>query len=204
MNIFVQVANNIVVARIMSEESIQQIRNRLGDESIFNVTANTVQPYVGWVYENGSYNMPDALTLDDIKASKLDEINSKAAILYNLGFYSNATGTRLWYDSDKDSQDLINRQQLLALNNPTVYKETVFAPGYGAGVTPIRARSDIRATQADKSIQLLDAKKMIILGNDLLATIYEIKTTNWMLQEAVVNAATVDEVNAIEWPRLYA
>ncbi len=203
MSVFVQIANNTVVARIVSEEMLQHIRLRLQDDNVFDVTAVHPQPYVGWEFDGEQYVQPDAVTIEEVKIAKVAEINQKAEIMYNLGFYSTASGTKMWYDSDPESQALIHRQYNLALNQPEIYKSTVFAKGYIPGVTPIRARETMRTPKTEKTVQMLNTHQMITLGNDLMSVLYTIKTINWDLQNAVNDANTIEEVMTVEWPRQY-
>lgn len=140
------------------------------------------------------------LTIGDLRQAKLNELNKAAANAYVSGFASSASGKLLWYDSDVDTQSVINRQYLIALNNPAAYGSMSFFAGVPTGVTPVRARHRPTDPDSAKTIQLFNADQMVQLGNDLAAAWAGVKATLWNLQSKVYAAMTVDEVNAVSWP----
>ncbi len=139
-------------------------------------------------------------SIDQLREAKLAELNKAAANAYVDGFYSSASGTKLWYDSDVDTQNVLNRQYLIALSTPSVYSSTVFFAGLPAGVTPVRARPSPSDPDSAKAIQLIDAAQMIRLGTDLAAAWAGVKGTLWGLQAKVYAANTVEVLEAINWP----
>lgn len=143
---------------------------------------------------------PPAPSLADAQNRKLSELSSAAATAYVGGFYSSASGTRLWYDSDADTQNVLNRQFLIALTAPDVYSSTVFFAGLPAGVTPVRARPNAADPDSAKTVQLIDAAQMVKLGTDLAAAWAGVKGTLWGLQAKVYAATTAEVLAAINWP----
>lgn len=139
-------------------------------------------------------------TIDRLRQTKLTELNKAAANAYVSGFASSAAGSELWYDSDVDTQNVINRQFLIALSSPAVYSATQFFAGAPVGVTPVRARPSQNDPDSAKTIHLLDASQMVQLGNDLAAAWAKVKATLWGLQTKVYAAMTQEEIDAISWP----
>lgn len=139
-------------------------------------------------------------SLDQLRQAKLAELNKAAANAYVDGFYSSASGTKLWYDSDVDTQNVLNRQYLIALSTPEVYSTTVFFAGLPAGVTPVRARPHATNPDSAKNIQLINAAQMVQLGTDLAAAWAAVKATLWSLQAKVYATTTADALTAINWP----
>ncbi len=139
-------------------------------------------------------------TFQQLQAAKIAALNSAAAAAYVAGFYSSASGTKLWYDSDVDTQNVLNRQYLIALSNPDVYSSTVFFTGVPVGVTPVRARQHATDPDSAKTVQLINAAQMVQLGADLAAAWAGVKGTLWGLQAKVYAAATADALAAINWP----
>ncbi len=123
-----------------------------------------------------------------------------AANVYVGGFYSSASGTQFWYDSDVDTQNVLNRQFLIALSAPDVYSSTVFFAGLPAGVTPVRARPYATDPDSAKTVQLINAAQMVKLGTDLAAAWAGVKATLWGLQAKVYVATTAEALAAISWP----
>lgn len=139
-------------------------------------------------------------TFDQMVSAKLAELKGAAANAYISGFFSSATGTPLWYDSDQDTQNVLNRQYLIALSTPDVYSSTVFFAGLPAGVTPVRARPHAADPDSAKTVQLIDAAQMVQLGTDLAAAWAGVKGTLWGLQAKVYAATTADALTSINWP----
>lgn len=147
------------------------------------------------------YTAPrDEPSIDQLREAKLADLNKAAAATYVAGFYSSASGIKLWYDSDVDTQNVLNRQFLIALSIPDVYSSTVFFAGLPAGVTPVRARPHATDPDSAKTVQLINAGQMVKLGTDLAAAWAGVKATLWGLQAKVYAATTADVLAAINWP----
>lgn len=143
---------------------------------------------------------PPPPTFQELQNAKLAELNKAAVSAYVGGFYSSASGTKLWYDSDVDTQNVLNRQFLIALSTPEVYSSTVFFAGLPAGLTPVRARPHAADPDSAKTVQLISAVQMVQLGTDLAAAWAGVKGTLWGLQAKVYAATTADALAAINWP----
>lgn len=140
------------------------------------------------------------LTLEQAIAAKLDELKQAAAAAYVGGFSSSASGKPLWYDSDQDTQNVINRQFLIALSSPETYSTTQYFAGVPAGVTPVRAKAGKDAPDISKTIHLFTAAQMVQLGNDLAASWAGVKATHWGLQAQVNQCTNAAMVSLISWP----
>jgi len=155
------------------------------------------QQYLTWVAIG---NTPDpAQTVAQAQTARLSMFDAAAAAAYTAGFESAASGAPLWYDSDSDTQAVINRQYLIALSSPTIYSATTFFNGAPAGVTPMRARPTATSPDSAKTVQYLNAAQMVQLGNDLAATWESVKLQLWTLQAQVNAATTTAAVEAITW-----
>ena len=128
------------------------------------------------------------ITLAEAQSTALQSVDTEAAAAYVGGFKSLATGTALYYDSDRDTQDEIRSASVLAACNPTQFA-TSFADGF-----PIRGRA---TKDAEKQKCFLTAAQTIELGNDWTARMKEIKSQVWSLQSkinACTTAAAVQEI----------
>jgi hypothetical protein len=139
-------------------------------------------------------------TLDQFKNIKLAELNDAAARAYVKGFYSSASGTASWYDSDKETQDVITRQYLIALSSPETYASTQFFQGAPRGTTPVRARPKDNDPESAKTIQFLDAAQILKLGNDMAGAWASVKAVLWSLQARAYAATTAADLAVINWP----
>ena len=185
-----------------TEETLDELKKRFTSDVVFvEITPLNPQPCEGWDYDGKAFSDPNMISIDLCKANKLQELNEAANRAYVSGFSSAASGTSLWYDSDIDTQNVINRQFLIALSNPAVYSTTQFFVGVPVGVTPVRARPQQTDPDSEKTIQLLNASQMIQLGNDLAVAWASIKSTLWGLQAKVYAAARQKEIDTISWSR---
>lgn len=157
------------------------------------------EPQTGWSYDGIVFVAPTITTLVQAQTAQLAVLNAAAANAYVAGFQSSASGALLWYDSDVDTQTVINRQYQIALSNPTVYAATTFFAGATVGTTPIRAKTSQKAADSTKTVQYLTASQMVQLGNDLATAWSTIKAHLWAQQAAVNTATTVTAVEAIVW-----
>jgi len=157
------------------------------------------QVYLTWVAAGNTPTPVPETTLQQAQTNQLNKFSMAAANAYIAGFTSTATGTALWYDSDADTQTVINRQYLIALSNPTVYSATTFFAGAPVGTTPVRAKANQTAADSAKTVQYLNAVQMVQLGNDLASAWSAVKAHLWAQQAAVNLATTVEAVLAITW-----
>ena len=128
------------------------------------------------------------ITLAEAQSTALQSVDTAAAAAYVGGFQSSATGTTLYYDSDRDTQDEIRSASVLAACNPEQFAAS-FSEGF-----PIRGRS---SKDAEKQKCFLTAAQTITLGNDWTARMKEIKSQVWSLQSkinACTTAAAVQEI----------
>ncbi|EIW19900.1 MULTISPECIES: hypothetical protein [Pelosinus] len=138
-------------------------------------------------------------TIQELQVAKLAELDQAAATAYEAGFYSAATGTELCYDSDVETQKLLNGMYARTLESDWGTK--VRYPGAApAGKAPIRARPTKEAAVTEKEVQLLDAGELKTLIDDLDSYLYSVKLVLWQKQAALKAATTVAEVTAITWP----
>jgi len=141
----------------------------------------------------------EAEVLEEAKRQQLTLMSKAASITYIGGFKSSATGESLWYDSDTDTQTIINRQYQIALGSPEIYSATLFFLGAPVGVTPIRAKVNQSDLDSTKTIEYFNADEMIILGNDLALLWSTTKTKLWGLQAQINAATTVEAVQLLVW-----
>lgn len=202
MNTYAQILCGKAHWIFQSTETIDQLKKRFSSDCVFaDITNLTPQPQEGWFFDGSAFSPDDpAWSLADAQVAKLAGLNAAAAAAYVAGFYSSASGTQLWYDSDTDTQNVINRQYLIALSAPGDYSATQFFPGVPVGVTPVRARLHPTDPDSAKTIQLLNAAQMVQLGNDLAAAWAAVKGTLWSLQAKVYVAMTKADLDAITWP----
>lgn len=198
---YAQILNNKAHWIFEVNETLEELCQRFAPNITFvDITAN---PNIkeGWDYDGVQFTDPAIVTdLEEAKRLKLAEFDSAAAKAYVAGFQSSAAGAPMWYDSDPDTQNVINRQYLIALSSPTVYSSTQFFAGVPAGVTPVRAKRYRFDPDKTKAIQLLNAAQMVQLGGDLAVAWATVKATLWSLQGRVNQSASVDEVMGISWP----
>lgn len=137
-------------------------------------------------------------TLEEVKAAKLTELDQAAATAYVSGFYSAASGTRLYYDSDPETQTLLTN--IYSRTKEADWETKIRYPGIApAGQAAIRARINSDAPDTAKTVQLLDARQVKMLIDDLDTAFFRIKSTLWRLQTQVAEANTVEEVESIVW-----
>lgn len=169
------------------------------------------QDYILFFNDNGKYRFVKdgdsvylkeyvyMFTLEEAQESKLEELSSAAAAAYIEGFISSATGESLWYDSDSNSQMVINRLFALAVGNSSLFEKTSFMQGIPIGRVPVRTRANKDDEDSTKTVQLLSYDQVITLGNDMAADYANKKGKLWSLQNKVYASATVGEVNMISW-----
>ena len=169
------------------------------------------QDYILFFNDNGKYRFVKngdsvylkeyvyMLTLEEAQESKLEELSSAAAAAYTEGFISSATGKPLWYDSDPNSQMVINRLFALAVGNSSLFEKTSFMQGIPIGRVPVRTRANKDDEDSTKTVQLLSYDQVITLGNDMAADYANKKGKLWSLQNKVYASTTVGEVNMISW-----
>ena len=141
-------------------------------------------------------------TLNEKKAGKLAALDRAAAQAYVSGFYSEATGTKLYYDSDTETQRLI--AGLYAATKEPDWETKMRYPGVApAGKAPIRARVQAEDLKSSKTVQLLDATQLKALVEDLDAHLFKVKSTLWQKQTEVETAyqtGNIDEIQKVTWP----
>lgn len=174
-------------------------------ENYIEGSAGSMPPWSGWrnpeLWEGEGWrdDLPDnwvppepikAIAL--LKAEKLQLIDTWAAAAITGGFQSAATGKMHTYDSDGNDQFNLHAMYSATL---TTDFETA-APYYG--VIPIRA---IPQGETEKVILQHNKEQMNRLFKDLAFHIGACKQKLWQLQQAVVIAETLEELDTIEWPK---
>jgi len=202
MNRFAQILYDKAHWVFQSDETIDELRARFSPDCLFvDITAISPQPQEGWAYDGTNFTAPALYaSLVDAQSAVLESLSIAAANAYVAGFTSSASGTAMWYDSDQDTQNVINRQFLIALSAPAIYSATQFFAGIPVGTTPVRAKASKTALDSTKSVNLLNAAQMVTLGNDLATGWAGVKAILWTLQAQVNAATTIAQVLAIAWP----
>lgn len=132
-------------------------------------------------------------TIDDVYKSKLEELDEACAKQYVSGFYSNASGTNLYYDSDEETQTLLSN--ILNRSKEDDWATLVRYPGVApAGYAPVRARPNETSTNDEKVVNLLDASQLKKLLDDMDLAFWNTKSKLWSKQ---LEAKTFYENNDI-------
>lgn len=122
------------------------------------------------------------IPLENLKATKLAQIDTWTASKITGGFISN--GVR--YDSDMDTQTTM---QGIALNVNTER----FTKDYPNGI-PVRGYDE---DSTEKTIHYLTAEEVLMFCADLSEHIGRCKLDGWTMQQAVLEATTKEELEAI-------
>ena len=120
------------------------------------------------------------------KKAKLAEVDVWTANKITGGFDSKATGAKVRYDSDKDTQLTM---QGIALNVNTA----LFAEKYPTGC-PVRGYAE---GASEKSIFMLTPEQVMLWCADLSMHIGNCKQAGWMKQAEVAAATTKEQLEAI-------
>lgn len=121
-------------------------------------------------------------TFEEEQARMLEKVNAWTANKITGGFISN--GVR--YDSDMDTQTTM---QGIALNVNTER----FAKDYPNGI-PVRGYDE---GSTEKTIHYLTAEEVLMFCADLSEHIGKCKLDGWTMQQAVLEATTKEELDAI-------
>jgi hypothetical protein len=140
-------------------------------------------------------------TLNEEAAMKLAELDHDAAKAYIAGFYSEASGQRLYYDSDIDTQKKLDG--IIQRTTLPDWETKVRYPGAApAGKAPIRAKPQASDPDSLKEIQLLDAAQLKKLVDDLDSHLFAVNATIWQKQGEVktaYDAGDIAGVKAVSW-----
>lgn len=150
-----------------------------------------------WCNENGNATIEDkgeyyevvaipAPSLDELKTAKLKEVDSWTASKITNGFTSTCSGETAKYDSDLDTQITM---QGIALNVNTERFSTDYPHG-----CPVRGYLE---GETEKTVQYLNAKGVLKFCADLSEHIGKCKLDGWTMQNAVNEATTKEELDAI-------
>lgn len=129
--------------------------------------------------------------LKELKANKLQQVDTWTATAITSGFTSAATGATATYDSTEADQ-----QNIMLMLQAAQTADFATHPVY-KGQIPIRA---VPAGQTSKVVLQHSAAQMQQLVIDMALHIGTCKQKGWLLQEAVAAAETVEEIDAIKWP----
>lgn len=161
----------------------------VSSDNFSKLIGNGDRPYSiamdGTLYETPPYVPP----IDELRARKLEEIDSwtKAAIVG--GFTSSAGDELATFDSDETDQQ--NIQIMLAASKSADFETSEYQ-----GIIPIRG---IPNGEVAKKIYYLNAAAMQQLSDDLARHIGSCKLRGWALQEATAVAQSKEELDAIVW-----
>lgn len=125
-------------------------------------------------------------TFEELKAQKLELVDSWTADKITGGFISQCTGNPVRYDSDKDTQLTM---QGIALNVSTER----FANEYPLGC-PVRGYKE---GETEKTIQYLNAAQVYTWCADLSSHIGACKQQGWIKQAQVEAALSKEDLDAI-------
>lgn len=160
------------------------------DEYVIKNISSSATPTDFSLDENGDVVFPkddEAVVLAFQKKLKLNEINDWTARKITDGFVSEASGEKVTYDSDLETQITM---QGIALNVNTEQ----FAKKYSIGC-PVRGYKD---GEKEKTIQYLSASQVLQWLADLSIHIGDCKQAGWKKQAEVESCKTVFELNNIE------
>jgi hypothetical protein len=160
------------------------------DEYVIKNISSSATPTDFSLDENGDVVFPkddEAVVLAFQKKLKLKEINDWTARKITDGFVSEASGEKVTYDSDLETQITM---QGIALNVNTEQ----FAKKYSIGC-PVRGYKD---GEKEKTIQYLSASQVLQWLADLSIHIGDCKQAGWKKQAEVESCKTVFELNNIE------
>lgn len=182
--------NNKGTSMSTSKESLVQFMNgSISPYSIVEVNG-FYSPSDLSLSENGEVIFPEIdqeLLLKSAKNQKLKEVNEKTAEKITGGFTSEASGEKVIYDSDTDTQITM---QGIALNVNTEQ----FTQKYPTGC-PVRGYKE---GEQVKTIQYLSAKQVLQWLADLSIHIGDCKQWGWLKQYEVEQATTIEELEDIE------
>lgn len=173
-------------------------------EGFIPITADEQSLYSSNLYIRGEDGQPvekpiETPSLAMLKTRKLSTLERAAAKAYISGFYSTASGEKLYYDSEEEDQTLINGVYARTKEPDWETKER-YSGVAPAGKAPIRARPTKESPATDKTVQILNTEGLKTLVDDLDSHLYTVKATHWQLQAAVATAETAEELEAIVWP----
>lgn len=160
------------------------------DEYVIKNISSSATPTDFSLDENGDVVFPkddDDLVLVFQKKLKLKEINDWTASKITGGFVSEASGEKVTYDSDLETQITM---QGIALN----VNSEQFAEKYSIGC-PVRG---YKGGEKEKTIQYLSASQVLQWMADLSIHIGDCKQEGWKKQSEVEACKTVFELNNIE------
>lgn len=160
------------------------------DEYVIKNISSSATPTDFSLDENGNVVFPkddETVVLAFQKKLKLKEINDWTASKITGGFVSEASGEKVTYDSDLETQITM---QGIALN----VNSEQFAEKYSIGC-PVRGYKD---GEKEKTIQYLSASQVLQWLADLSIHIGDCKQEGWKKQSEVEACKTVFELNNIE------
>lgn len=141
--------------------------------------------------ETGEYKEipPYEPGLDELKASKLLEIDAWTADKITGGFISQCTGSPMRYDSDRDTQNTVSSDLNTIYLSPEKFNEN-FPNGY-----PMRGYPE---NTNIKQVYFLTKEQLLQWNVDLALHRGTCKQNGWIKQAEVNAATTVEELNSIE------
>lgn len=170
-------------AKIINEQT-KEVSIGLGTDTEFYKSIGMEEMEVEQSYDGQWYvkGYAPSEPIEDLKAAKLAQINTWTASKITGGFLSG--GVR--YDSDMETQTTM---QGIALNVNTER----FATNYPHGI-PVRGYDE---GSTEKTIHYLTAEEVLMFCADLSEHIGRCKLDGWTMQQAVLEATTKEELEAI-------
>jgi hypothetical protein len=140
-------------------------------------------------------------TLDEEAAMKLAELDQDAANTNIAGFYSAASGTLLFYDSDVETQKQLDG--IIQRTTQADWTTKVRYPGVApSGKAPVRGKPQATSPDSLKEVQLLDADQLKTLVDDLDSHLFSVKARIWQKQAEVkvaYDAGDIPGIKAVNW-----
>lgn len=190
---YAQIVENKVHWIFESEYDLETLYNEYYCKDDIELIDITDQPDIteGWLYSDGVFSAPTVPSeppLDELKATKLAQIDAWTQEAIIGGFVSACTGEPVRYDSDTDTQITM---QGIALNATSER----FAAEYPRGC-PCRGYAE---GSEIKTVHMLTGEQVLGFCADLSLHIGVCKQRGWELQAQVAEAATKEELDAIKW-----
>lgn len=131
---------------------------------------------------------PEQPTFDELKASKLIEVNNWTADKITGGFTSECTGELVRYDSDRDTQNTVSSDLNTIYLSPEKFNEN-FPNGY-----PMRGYPE---NENIKKVYFLTKEQLLQWNVDLGLHRGTCKQNGWVKQAQVEAALSKEELDAI-------
>ena len=167
---------------------------------VIDISEDELNLYITGLYVRSVTNGKPVLRQDNIETvykNKLDEFDKDSANAYVNGFYSTASGTKMYYDSDVETQKLLSN--ILNRTKEDDWETKERYPGMApAGFAPVRARPDENSSNDEKTVNVLNAAQIKQLLDDLDASFWAIKCKLWTKQAEAKQYYENDNINSLK------